>query len=252
MQEDRKPNILGLIIVLIAVSLVAVGVFGLLSRNDRAVISVPVSTSNTASGSAATTEQPAPIAPAAAQPIETPQETVQSAVVRGGSRGKPSQPTVTSSDASSEITLPGETTPTSSPNTSGPLASVPGAAPFRVEVLSALYDVSGKPSQGCAVFDNRVPARRFTFQLAVVNDSGADLQPGEWGAAAYTGNTRVTLCFAGPGRLPQFANRTRQQVTLVAFTTPEQSVTAVSLSTLSGLSARVCFQEERVVACPVS
>ena len=251
MQEDRKPNILGFIIVLVAVSLVAFGVFGLLSRNDRTVITLPVSTGVNTSSAAEPAVQPTAVPPAEPQEAQ-PQETVQSAVVRGGSRSKPKLTVVAVQPTSSEVTLPGEETPTASPSGATNLGSVPGAAPFRVEVLSALYDVSGKPSQGCTVFDNRVPARRFTFQLAVINDSGADLQPGEWGAAAYTGNERVTLCLAGQGKLPQFVNRTRQQITLVAFTKPDQSVSSVSLSTLSGLSARVCFQEERMVACPAS
>jgi hypothetical protein len=242
MNEEKRTNVIGVLIVLIAVMLVAVGIFGLLSRNSRTTITLPSSgTGSEGQPNPAPTDAPAAVAPSVAG---------QSAVVRGGSRSKPTTTNetavVANSSATGEVMLPGETATT----VGGGLINVPGGSAFRIEVLSALYDVSGKPTQGCSVFDNRVPARRFTFQLAVVNDSGANFQPGEWGAAAYIGTARTTLCFSGAGALPAFPNGTRQQVSLVAFANPDQSITSVSISTLNGLSARVCFQEERVVACP--
>jgi hypothetical protein len=258
MQEERRVSIFGLLVVLIAIVLVAVGVMGLLTQDGRMVVTVPgvvrpTADVNTASGNTASAvvEPIKPIEPVAPE-ATPPQATVQSAVVRGGSRNKPTEVSQAAPNAPSptgEVMLPGETTPITR---STVLVNVPGTSAFRLEVLSALYDVSGKPTQGCAALDNKAPARRLTLQLAVVNDSGLNFQPGEWGAAAYTGNTRATLCFSGTGGLPAFANGTRQSVMFVAFTNPDQSVTSVTISTLNGLSARACFEEERVVACPTT
>jgi hypothetical protein len=246
MQEERRFSILGLLIVLIAIALVAVGVMGLLTRDGRVLVSLPgaaktPATSDVNTGaSAAATPVAGQVAPSQAT------VTVQSAVVRGGSRSKP---TAVSQTAPGEVKLPGET---SAIARAGDLVNVPGTSAFRVEVLSALYDVSGRPTQGCTAFDSKVPVRRLTLQLAIVNDSGMNFQPGEWGAAAYIGNARATLCFSGDGGLPVFVSGMRQSVTFVAFADADQAVTAVTISTLNGLSARACFEEERVVACPAT
>ena len=267
MKDERRPSILGLLIVLIALVLVAVGIIGLISRNGRTVIAVPgIVRGTTSIGSAAKRDAP-PEAEAVVEVVPTTQSaaTEQSAVVRGGSRNKPTapvavvQPTqaeptaVLSADpATREVMLPGKTAPMTNTAEAGSLVTVPATSALRIEVLSAIYDVSGTPSRGCAVFDNHMPARRFTFQLAVVNDSGVSYQPGEWGAAAYADAARATLCLSGTSGLPAFVNATRQPITFVAFTEPDQWITSVSINTLNGLSARVCFEEEHVVACPAS
>jgi hypothetical protein len=264
MQEEKRVSIFGLLIVLIALVLVAVGVMGLLTQDGRMTVIVPgvvrptTSTTSTTSLDANTaasdvTTGAVGVGPTELQAIPAQATvTVQSAAVRGGSRNKPtavSQAAPGAAPATGEVMLPGETAPTTR---SVDLVNVPGTSAFRVEVLSALYEVSGKPTQGCAAFDNKVPVRRLTLQLAVVNDSGLNFQPGEWGAAAYMGSARATLCFSGVGGLPPFATGTRQPVMFVAFANPDQSVTSVTISTLNGLSARACFEEERVVACPAT
>jgi hypothetical protein len=255
MQEEKRVSIFGLLVVLIALLLVAVGVMGLLTQDGRMTVTVPGVVRPTAADvdTAANSVATVAVGPVVSQVIPAQATvTVQSAVVRGGSRNKPtevSQAALGAASATSEVMLPGETSATT-PSTD--LVNVPGTSAFRVEVLSALYDVSGKPTQGCAAFDNKVPVRRLTLQLAVVNDSGVNFQPGEWGAAAYMGSARATLCFSGAGGLPPFATGTRQPVMFVAFANPDQSVTSVTISTLNGLSARACFEEERVVACPAT
>jgi hypothetical protein len=248
MKDGQRTNILGLLIMLLALVLVAVGVIGLLSRNDQTTITVPVSAKNTTDSNevSASGNQPAAVAP----PADASAATVQSAVVRGGSRNQPTTSAAPAAPntgtATGEVMLPGETLPSNN----GGLVNVPSTSAFRIEVLSTHYDVSGKPSQGCSAFDNRIPIRRFTVQLAVVNDSGINYQPGEWGAAAYSGAARMTLCLSGSSGLPAFATGTRQQVTFVAFANPDQVITSINISTFNGLSARVCFDEEHLVACP--
>jgi archaellum component FlaG (FlaF/FlaG flagellin family) len=247
MQEEKRISILGLLIVLIAIVLVAVGVMGLLTQDGRVSVSVPGAAGaleTSTAGSAAATEVVAPEAPQALPAQAT--VTVESAVVRGGSRNRPAE---VSQPAPGEVMLPGETSPIAR---AGDLVNVPGTSAFRVEVLGALYDVSGRPAQGCAAFDNKVPVRRLTLQLAVVNDSGMNFQPGEWGAAAYINNARAVLCFSGDSGLPVFTNGTRQSVIFIVFANPDQAITSVTISTLNGLSARACFEEERVVACPAT
>ena len=265
MKDVRRPSVLGLLIVLTALLLVAIGIIGLVSRNGRTVIAVPGIVRGTTNIGSAAKREVSQVAEAAVEVVPTPQPvtTELSAVVRGGSRNKPTAAVVQPNEAAptavlttdpitNEAILPGETAPTTATTKASDLVTEPTPSALRIEVLSAIYDVSGKPSRGCALFDNRMPTRRFTFQLAVVNDSGVSYQPGEWGAAAYANGARATLCLSGTGGLPAFANGTRQPITFVAFTEPDQWVTSVSISTLNGLSARVCFEEERVVACPES
>ncbi len=175
-------------------------------------------------------------------------------VARGGSRNKPTvavvAPTASAPDAAkptagTEILLPGESAPTSEP-------AIIGASdgPFRVEVTDASYDVSGKPGQGCATFDTRVPMRRLTLVMTLVNDTDVALKRGEWGAAAYAGDKRVTLCLSDISkRMPDLGPGAREKLTFVAFAPPDSAVTALDLNSTTKLATRVCFNEEKIVAC---
>ena len=169
----------------------------------------------------------------------------QSAVARGSTRNKPT------AEQSDVIVLPGEQTQAS--NAQAALPGATGSGAFRIEVVKAVYGVSGMPTQGCAAVDEKTPARRFTLQLRVINDTGQDLAPAAWGAAAFVGAKRSILCFAVEGgQLPSLITGKAQDLGLLTFIAPDEAVTSFVISTLGGLSARVCFSEERVIACPAS
>jgi hypothetical protein len=143
------------------------------------------------------------------------------------------------------VALPGESSAVAETQASG--------QPLRIDVLGTAYDVSGKPAQGCTVFDNRVPTRRLTLRLAIVNGTGSDVPAAEWGAAAFSGNTRAVLCLAGDARqLPVLSRDNPQPVTLVAFVAPDQMVSRLQLRLKSGAVADVCFDQEQVVDCPAT
>jgi hypothetical protein len=165
----------------------------------------------------------------------------ESAVARGSSRNQN-----TAGSSSGEVLLPGETQPTASPSVQG----ASEAGPLRIEVRSAQYDVSGKPAAGCASFDPKTPVRRFKLELAIVNETGTAISPAEWGAAAFNGAERATLCLANVTTgLPALAQGARTPITLLAFAEAETSISAIAVNTTQGFASRVCFDEDKVVAC---
>jgi hypothetical protein len=121
---------------------------------------------------------------------------------------------------------------------------------LRIEVLEAVYDVSGKPQDGCASFDVSTPVRRLTLSLVLENSSETDIANNEWGAAAFAGDQRATLCLVdAAGGLPTLAKGVRQPVRFAAFVSANASVSAIAVNTVQGLAAKVCFDEAKVVPC---
>lgn len=136
---------------------------------------------------------------------------------------------------------------TQSPNVTVPLTA---SAPLYMEVLSAAYTPSGKPSNGCAQIDNAAQGQRFDFAVNIVNQTGADLNPGDWGAQAYSGSEPLTLCYFGQtAQLPTLQNSARTNITLVAFTDGSKPVTAIVIGTTNGNEAKVCFAGDHVITC---
>ena len=74
----------------------------------------------------------------------------QSAVARGNTRNKPT------AEQTDVVTLPGEQGQAS--NAQAALPGAGGSGTFRIEVVKALYGVSGMPTQGCAALDEKTPA----------------------------------------------------------------------------------------------
>lgn len=227
-EEKRKPNVFA-VLVLVLVAVAAVVVVGILAGGGL----TRVQGEQRGAGAVA----PTSTAPAAV----VPDDSGQSAVARGGSRNRATATADT--NAGAEVKLPGETA-------AAPAGASITSGPFRIDITSALYDVSGKPSQGCAVFDNRVPARRFTLSFNIVNEAQGDLAAGDWGAAAFAGTKRATLCLAGGAGLPALPKSKAMPVTLVAFVEPDEAVTQLAINGVNGAAAKVCFNEEKVVACP--
>ncbi len=133
---------------------------------------------------------------------------------------------------------------------STPLATGDINSQLAVDVLSATYTPSGKPSAGCAQIDPATPGQRFDFVVNVMNRSGATLGAGDWGAQAYSGDKQLTLCYFGQtAQLPVLVNDGKTLIALVAFTDPNESVTSIVLGTTSGLEARTCFANGKIVPC---
>ncbi len=180
--------------------------------------------------------------PVVAQDTPAPAADGESAVARGGSRNR----TAGTNTTSGEVLLPGETRPTASPAVLG--ASKSG--PLSIEVRSAEYDVSGTPLEGCSKFDAKTPVRRFKVDIAILNETGAPISPAEWGAAAFSGANRVTMCLANATTgLPTLAKDARTPITLLAFADAKSSISIISINTVRGFAASVCFDEEKVIAC---
>lgn len=233
-EEKRKPNVFA-VLVLVLVAVAAVVVVGVLAGGGL----TRVQGEQRGAGASAPTATVPPVVEAPAGQGAS----GQSAVARGGSRNRATATVDTADAGGSEVKLPGETA-------AAPAVGSVTSGPFRIDIASAIYDVSGKPSQGCAVFDNRVPARRFTLSFSVINDAEGDLGAGDWGAAAFVGAKRATLCLAGGAGLPALPKGQSIPVTLVAFVEPDEAVTQLSINGVNGASARICFNEEKVVACP--
>jgi hypothetical protein len=238
--EQNKPKRAPIaLIALVGLAVVAVGVVALLARGGAA----PAAEQRGAGGvrsaptPAPAVVQEAPVAPAA----PASDAGGDSAVARGGSRNRSAE-----GSSGGEVLLPGETQPTASPSMIG----VSEAGPLRIEVRSAIYDVSGKPASGCSAFDAKTPVRRLTLELSIVNETGTAISPAEWGAAAFEGADRATLCLANVTTgLPALTQGTRTPITLLAFTEAKSSVTAIAINTTQGFASRVCFNEDKVVAC---
>ncbi len=165
-----------------------------------------------------------------------------SGVARGGSRSKPT----VSGAATAEVLLPGETAV--SPSTA---VQSDGNGSVRFEVMSAVYDVSGKPVNGCESFDSKTPVRRLTLTLNLSNVSGADMAAGSWGAAAFAGGNRATLCLGGAqSALPAIAAGGKESLEFAAFVGPEESVTALTIGTADGVNSSICFEGEQAITCP--
>ena len=131
-----------------------------------------------------------------------------------------------------------------------PLATGNSSSPLAIDVISATYTPSGKPSSGCSQIDNNTPGQRFDFVINVVNHTGVNLGAGDWGAQAYSGDKALALCYFGQtAQLPVLVNDAKTLVNLVAFTDVNEPVTTVVLGTTSGFEARTCFSEGKVVAC---
>jgi len=119
-----------------------------------------------------------------------------------------------------------------------------------MEVISAAYTPSGKPSNGCAQIDNAAQGQRFDFAVNIVNQTGANLNPGDWGAQAYSGSEPLTLCYFGQtAQLPTLQNSARTNITLVAFTDANKPVTSIVIGTTNGNEAKVCFAGDHVITC---
>jgi hypothetical protein len=173
-----------------------------------------------------------------AEPTSAPAASGPNAVARGGVRGK----ATSTANGSGQILLPGEAT--------GTAVQIASAGNLKFEIARAAYDVSGMPKQGCSDFDNKTPARRFSLSMNVTNNSDADMVGGEWGAAAFVGDKRVTLCLASADSgLPTLKKSGSGLLDLVAFVGPDESISALSITAASGETSKVCFDQERVVAC---
>jgi hypothetical protein len=179
-----------------------------------------------------------PAAAPRAEPTSAPAAGGPNAVARGGVRSKPT----TTSGGSGQILLPGEAT--------GAVVQSASSGNLRFDIKRASYDVSGMPKQGCADFDSKTPARRFSLSMNVTNNSAADMVSGEWGAAAYVGDKRVTLCLANADNgLPTLSKGGSGALELVAFVGPDEAVTMLSVTAVNGETSKVCFDEERVTGC---
>lgn len=123
-------------------------------------------------------------------------------------------------------------------------------APLAMDVLSASYSSSGKPATGCGQITPDLQGQRFDFVVNVTNHTGVNLGAGDWGAQAYSGEKALTLCYFGQTpQLPNLVNDAKTLVTLVAFTDPGEQVTSVVMGTTSGIEARTCFADGKVVPC---
>lgn len=138
------------------------------------------------------------------------------------------------------------------PTTQGVSVSVPvtASAPLYMEVLSAAYTPSGKPSNGCGQIETTTQGQRFDFAVNIINQTGNDLNPGDWGAQAYSGGEPLTLCYFGQtAQLPTLQNSARTNITLVAFTDASKPVTSIVIGTTNGNEAKVCFAGDHVITC---
>ncbi len=143
-----------------------------------------------------------------------------------------------------------ETTIITSSQSTTPQATGDTNSPLTMDVLNATYTPSGKPSAGCSQIDNTVQGQRFDFVVNVINHGGVNLGAGDWGAQAYSGDKLLTLCYFGQtAQLPTLVNDAKTLVALVAFTNVNEPVTTIVLGTTSGLEARTCFADGKVVPC---
>ena len=137
-----------------------------------------------------------------------------------------------------------------SPQNTTPQATGDVSAPLAMDVLSASYSASGKPTAGCAQIDPNATGQRFDFVVNVSNHTGVNLGAGDWGAQAYSGDKALTLCYFGQtAQLPTLVNDAKTLVTLVAFTSTNEPVTSIVLGTTSGVETRACFADGKVTAC---
>jgi hypothetical protein len=122
-----------------------------------------------------------------------------------------------------------------------------------LQLVSARYDLSGRPLQNCGAFDPQDPVRKFTFTLLITNETGAALDRTQWGAAALAGSRRAfQLCYfktEGPA-LPDLPVGQTRRVTLSAFVEPNQNVTAILIGDHTGNTSRLCIKDTRAAPCP--
>lgn len=107
--------------------------------------------------------------------------------------------------------------------------------------------------QACSNFNPGVVVRKFTFTLHITQSTGRDLATTDWGVAAFAGNTRVQqVCYfktEGPTP-PALPNGAQRQVTLSAFVSSDESVTALVVGDTAGSSERLCLKDTQTVSCP--
>ena len=126
------------------------------------------------------------------------------------------------------------------------------ALKWHLELASARYETSGRPTQNCGRFKADDVVRKFTFTLQVTNNTGADLDATGWGAVAYTGEKPAAqLCYfktEGP-LVPTLLHGQTRQVTLSAFIEPEQRISKIVIGDNVGNAARICLKDTQVVDC---
>ncbi len=222
-----KSNSNGPRIIIGMVVVVAIALIGLI---------VPTLLSQFKSASSGNVAPAAVVAQGTAVSLPAISRTTGSSAARGRVRASPVPETTVVTSANAQNTTP--------------LATGNSGSPLAIDVISATYAPSGKPSSGCSQIDSNIPGQRFDFVVNVVNHTGVNLGAGDWGAQAYSGDKALALCYFGQtAQLPVLVSDAKTLVKLVAFTDVNEPVTTVVLGTTSGFEARTCFSEGKVVVC---
>lgn len=123
---------------------------------------------------------------------------------------------------------------------------------FDLNLVTARYELSGRPTLRCGGFDGNDPVRKFTFTLAITNKTGADVGQSSWGAVAWTQKGRAfQLCYfeaEGP-TVPDLPAGQSQRVTLSAFIERNQSITSILVGDNAGNLGRICIRGAQQVPC---
>jgi hypothetical protein len=123
---------------------------------------------------------------------------------------------------------------------------------YDVELVTARYEITGRPAKGCGLPDAADPVRKFTFTLAITNKTGADTDAAKWGTAAFTQNGRASqVCYfdtEGPA-VPDLPKNRTQRVTLSAFVERNESVAAILVGDSAGNAQRICVRGTQRIQC---
>jgi hypothetical protein len=123
---------------------------------------------------------------------------------------------------------------------------------YDVELVTARYEITGRPAQGCGLPDVADPVRKFTFTLAITNKTGADTDAAKWGTAAFTRNGRAfQVCYfeaEGPA-VPDLPKNRTQRVTLSAFVERNESVASILVGDNAGNAQRICVRGTQRIQC---
>jgi hypothetical protein len=123
---------------------------------------------------------------------------------------------------------------------------------YDVELVTARYEITGRPAKGCGLPDAADPVRKFTFTLAITNKTGADTDAAKWGTAAFTQNGRASqVCYfetEGPA-VPGLPKNRIQRVTLSAFVERNESVSAIVVGDSAGNAQRICVRGTQRIQC---
>ncbi len=209
----------------------------------------------TATSSSAIATQPTIVAPTPTPTLKPTQEIIP--IFSPTPTQKPTlAPTATRRPATATPTQPPSATPapTQTPQPSATFTPAPTkvVATWQLALASARYETSGRPTQACSNFDANDTVRKFTFTLRITQSTGRDLAANDWGVAAFVGDARVQqVCYfkaEGPTP-PALPNGAERQITLSAFVSQGQSITALVVGDTTGSSEKICVKDMETVAC---